>query len=254
MTVDNEREAVDQPRDDLREFFAYRVDPTAQRRNEIVTRHLPLARAIALRFARRGEPLDDLVQVASFGLIKSVERFDPTVGTSFAGFAIPTMVGEIKRHFRDRTWPLHVGRPTKDLLPQLRDATDQLAVQLSRSPSATEVAQLLEVSVDTVLHALEARSAYRTTSLNATADGSDRSTRPDLGSIDPELIAVIDRHTVTGLLERLPDRERRVVELRYFAELSQSEIATQVGISQMHVSRLLRKAIARLERPNNTSK
>ena len=123
------------------------------------------------------DSLDDLVQVASFGLIRAVERYDPEVGTAFAGFAVPTMVGEIKRHFRDRTWTLHVGRPTKDLLPRLRDATDLLTAELGRAPSATELAGALDVSVDAILHAFEARGAYRAGSLSTPADGTDREAR-----------------------------------------------------------------------------
>jgi RNA polymerase sigma-B factor len=233
--------------DELAPFIAYRADPTIARRNDIVARYLDLAESIARRFARRGEPLDDLVQVASFGLIKSVERFDPEVGSSFVAFAIPTMVGEIKRHFRDRTWTMHVSRPTKDLLPRLRDTTEQLTVELGRSPTPSELAVALDVGVDTVLEALEARGAYRAMSLNNPPEYADRAVDVSLATIDQGIGSVVDRLTVERLLERLPPRERRIVELRFFGELTQSEIAAQVGISQMHVSRLLRKALERLD-------
>lgn len=242
------RESRREPDDaDLDAFRAYRRDPTVEARNRLVERHLHLAEAIARRFARRGEPLDDLVQVAYFGLIRSVERFDPEVGTSFAGFAVPTMVGEIKRHFRDRTWTLHVGRPTKDLLPRLREVSDKLTTELGRSPSVQELAGALEVSADAVLNALEARGAYRASSLSAHPDGSDRSAVARLGTVDPGLNAVVDRLAVERLLQTLPERERKVVELRFFGEMTQSEIAARTGISQMHVSRLLRKALAKLD-------
>jgi RNA polymerase sigma-B factor len=234
-------------REDLARFVAYRADPTVEKRNEIVARHLELAESIARRFARRGEPLDDLVQVASFGLIKSVERFDPDVGSSFVAFAIPTMVGEIKRHFRDRTWTIHVSRPTKDLIPRLRDTTEQLTVELGRSPTAIELAHALDVGVDTVLEALEARGAYRAMSLNSPPEYSDRAVDVSLATVDQGLVSVVDRLTVERLLSKLPAREKRIVELRFFGELTQSEIAARVGISQMHVSRLLRKALERLD-------
>ena len=236
-------DASSQTKDDSRAFHTYRDEPTLDRRNEIVARYLALADSVARRFARRGEPLDDLAQVAYFGLIKSVERFDPSVGSSFVSFAIPTMVGEIKRHFRDRTWSLHVGRPTKDLLPRLRDATDKLTSEQGRSPSAAEVAHALGTSVDAVLLALEAQVTYRASSLDALAG---RSVFVGVGALDPELTAVVDRLSVQRLLERLPERERRIVELRYFGEMTQSEIAEQTGISQMHVSRLLRRSLAQL--------
>lgn len=226
-------------------FRDYRRAPTVELRNALVERHLGLAEAIARRFARRGEPLDDLVQVAYFGLIRAVERYDPDVGTAFAGFAVPTMVGEIKRHFRDRTWTLHVGRPTKDLLPRLRDATDLLTAELGRAPSATELAGALDVSVDAILHAFEARGAYRAGSLSAPAD-PDRAPI-SIGAVDPGIDAVVDRLAIERLLHTLPERERHLVELRFFGELTQGEIAARTGISQMHVSRLLRKALARLD-------
>ena len=233
--------------EDLARFRAYRADPTVDKRNDIVARHLELAESIARRFARRGEPLDDLVQVASFGLIKSVERFDPDVGSSFVAFAIPTMVGEVKRHFRDRTWTMHVSRPTKDLIPRLRDTTEHLTVELGRSPTAAELAQALDVGVDTVLEALEARGAYRAMSLNNPPEFADRAVDVSLATIDHGIVSVVDRLTVERLLSKLPARERRIVELRFFGELTQSEIAARVGISQMHVSRLLRKALERLD-------
>lgn len=227
-------------------FRRYRRAPTVELRNTLVEQHLGLAEAIARRFARRGEPLDDLVQVAYFGLIRAVERYDPDVGTAFAGYAVPTMVGEIKRHFRDRTWTLHVGRPTKDLLPRLRDTTDLLTAELGRAPSATELAQALDVSVDSILHALEARGAYRAGSLSSPNDATDRAPI-GIGAVDPGIDAVVDRLAIERLLHTLPERERYLIELRFFGELTQGEIAARTGISQMHVSRLLRKALARLD-------
>lgn len=227
-------------------FRAYRADPTTERRNDLVLAHLPLADAMARRFARRGEPVDDLVQVAYFGLIKAVERFDPDMSNSFAGFAIPTILGEVKRHFRDRTWALHVGRPTKDLLPRMREATEKLTADTGRSPSATELAAELDINVDAVLHALEARDAYRAMTLTTPSDGPGQGAVAHIGDSDPGFGAVIDRLEVEHLLTGLAPRDRRVVEMRFFGELTQNEIAEQIGVSQMHVSRILRKALARL--------
>ncbi len=227
-------------------FVAYRRDRSVELRNEIVTRHLDLARAIAWRFARRGEPLDDLTQVATFGLIKAVERFDPDLGAPFESYAIPTMIGEIKRHFRDRTWAVHVGRPSKDLLPRLRDAQDTLAVELGRSPSASELACVLHVGIDAVLETIEAAAAYRPSSLSELALAADRSAVATLGAEDSGFGDALDRITVERLLSLLPEPDRRVVELRYFDELTQREIATHVGVSQMQISRVLRRALGQL--------
>ncbi len=238
--------AADRTATEIAQFRAYRADPTLERRNAIVTQYLQVAEAIARRFARRGEPLDDLEQVAYFGLIKAVERFDPDHGGAFVGFAVPTMVGEIKRHFRDRTWTVHVSRPTKDLVPRLRDVTERLTSELGRSPTPQELASVLDVGVDTVLEVMEAGGAYRALSIDGGANATDQASIGSLGAADLGFSSVLDRVTIERLLTKLPERERRIVELRFFGELTQSEIAARAGLSQMHVSRLLRKALARL--------
>ncbi len=245
MTTD--KSATEKAAREIARFRAYREEPTTERRNDIVTEYLQLAEAIARRFARRGEPLDDLEQVAYFGLIKAVERFDPEHGGAFVGFAVPTMVGEIKRHFRDRTWTVHVSRPTKDLVPRLRDVTERLTAELGRSPTPHELASVLDVGVDTVLEVMEAGGAYRALSIDGGANATDQASIGSLGAPESGYSSILDRVTIERLLTRLPERERRIVELRFFGELTQSEIAERTGLSQMHVSRLLRKALARLE-------
>ncbi|MPY92387.1 MAG: SigB/SigF/SigG family RNA polymerase sigma factor [Acidimicrobiia bacterium] len=229
-------------------FRAYRKTGDIALRNELVEAHTPLAASVAKRFARRGEPLDDLIQVANFGLVKAVERFDPEHGASFVSFAVPTMLGEIKRHFRDRTWSAKVPRSAKELLLRLSAATEELTSDLQRSPTVSEVAERLGVTEDNVLEAMEARSVYRPASLSSLP--SDRGGPPrgetQLGVTDRGLGGVEDRLTVTRLLETLPERERRIVELRFYEDLTQSEIAAIIGISQMHVSRLLRQALGQL--------
>jgi RNA polymerase sigma-B factor len=230
--------------EEAKRFRAYRDSGDREQRNEIVASYVGLATSVARRFAGRGEPLDDLVQVANFGLVKAVERFDPDRGTSFASFAVPTMLGEIKRHFRDHTWSARVPRSAKDLLPRVSSAIESLSAELHRSPNPEEVAERIGSSVEAVIEALDARSMYRPASLSALAP--ERNEHPGLAAADRGLGAVDDELTVRSLLEMLPERERRIVELRYFQDMTQSEIASIVGLSQMHVSRLLRQALASL--------
>jgi RNA polymerase sigma-B factor len=236
------------PEELAKKFRAFRESGDLELRNELVTAHGALAGSVARRFARRGEPLDDLTQVASFALLKAVERFDPDRGVSFTSFAIPTMLGEIKRHFRDRTWSAKVPRSAKERLTRLRVATDALTTDLQRSPTVSELAERLDLSIDEVIEALEARSAYRPTpfATDSDPDSGEPAAAAPPGTIDPGMNAVEDRMTVDRLLATLPERERRIIELRFYGELTQTEIANEVGVSQMHVSRLLRKALAEL--------
>jgi RNA polymerase sigma-B factor len=217
-------------------------------RTELVTAHAALAHSVARRFARRGEPLDDLFQVASFALMKAVERFDPDRGVNFTSFAVPTMLGEIKRHFRDRTWSAKVPRSAKERLTRLRMATDALTSELQRSPTVSELAERLDLTVDEVIEALEARAAYRPApfATESDPDGGEPAAAAPPGALDSGLAAVEDRMTVARLLATLPERERRIVELRFYGGKTQTEIAEEVGVSQMHVSRLLRKALQEL--------
>jgi RNA polymerase sigma-B factor len=228
--------------DDLAPFRAYRADPTSDGRNELISDHLGLARSLARRFMGRGEPLDDLEQVAFEGLVKAVERFDPDRGSSFAAFAVPTIVGEIKRHFRDHTWAAKVPRAAKELSTRITATTEALSKQLHRAPTVSELSEALGVGEDVVIEALDARAAYRPASLSTPVDRDEGRTLGDSLPANERGFGRVDaRLTVEGLLATLPDRERRILELRYFDELSQDQIAARVGISQMHVSRLLRR-------------
>jgi RNA polymerase sigma-B factor len=227
----------------LERFEEFRRTNDRRLRNDLVTTHLSLAEACARRFANRGEPLDDLEQVAMVGLVKAVERFDPRQGVPFAGFAVPTITGELRRHFRDATWALKVPRGAKDLHVKIPNAVERMSAALGRPPTPTEIAAELGVPLDHVLDALDAGAAYRTASTDTTegaaAAGHATARRsPELGGLGPE-----DRVLLTELLESLPERERTILWLRFFEDLSQSEIAERVGMSQVHVSRLLRRSL-----------
>ena len=229
-----------------RMFRAHRATGDVELRNALATRHLSLASAVARRFANRGEPIDDLVQVANFGLVKAVERYDVDRGVPFASFAIPTMIGELKRHFRDRTWSTKVPRSAKDLMSRLSSATEELTTQLQRTPTVPELAEHLAVDVDALLEAIDARAGYRATSLSSAGQRGESDLEMQVGEVDVQMVGVENSMTVRHLISTLPERERRIVELRFYEELTQSEIAEIVGISQMHVSRLLRHALDRL--------
>ena len=230
-------------------FEAYEATRARDLRNQIVEHFGTLSATVARRFAGRGEPLEDLVQVAHFALVKAVERYEPGRGVPFVGFAVPAMLGEIKRHFRDRTWSGRVPRSAKEMLAQVNVAIDTLSSSLERSPDLTEIAAHLGVSVDAVIEALDARSLYRPSSLSTLATARDE--HPGLATADVGLHRVDNELTVRHLLDQLPERERRIVELRYFEDQTQSEIAARFGVSQMHVSRLLRTAIAMMAEAAN---
>lgn len=216
-------------------------------RDELVTMHLPLVRSLARRYRDRGEPFDDLVQVGTVGLLKAVDRFDITRNVEFSTFATPTILGEIKRHFRDRTWAMRVPRRLQEMQAQITSRTDELTRSLNRSPTVRELAESLGTTQEEVLEAMEARHAYATSSLDApTGDGATTSVADSIGAEDPALEAVEYRETLRPLLEALPERERRIILLRFFHNKSQSQIAEELGISQMHVSRLLARTLAQL--------
>lgn len=229
-------------------FGAYRRSGDRRVRDELVEEHAPLARFLAGRFANRGEPRDDLVQVALVGLFKAVERFDPDRGLQFSTFATPTILGELKRHFRDRGWAVRVPRRVQELHLQLGRIVSVLGQEKGRSPTPGEVAERAGVSEESVLEAMEAGSLYRLVSLDGsvTPDDEGGELASCLGEDDPEFERIEHRSEITELLNVLPDRERRIVELRFFESMTQSEIAEHVGVSQMHVSRLLTRSLERL--------
>jgi RNA polymerase sigma-B factor len=230
----------------LEAFREYRRTGDQRLRNELVELHLDLARREAMRFAGRGEPVDDLLQVARLGMLKAVERYDPSIGVPFSAYARPTIAGELRRHFRDTTWSVHVPRGLKDLHSGLGRTTAALAASLGRQPTATELANELGASVDEVLEALELRSAYRPTSINAPIDADGSTTDPVAADESDGIDPAIDSMLVRELLGHLDGRQRMIVYLRFFGQLSQSEIAQRVGISQVHVSRLLRSSMTTL--------
>jgi len=236
-------------RESLRETFAeYARTGDVVLRDQLISAHMGLAAYLARRFANRGQPLDDLTQVAALGLVKAVDRFDPGLGIEFSTYATTTIVGELKRHLRDKGWAVRAPRRMQELYLNLSQVVDSLGQELGRSPTIAELASELQVSEEDVLEALEAGQAYRFASLDAPkADAEGVEALGDrLGDEDPELARAEGRATLDPLLARLPHRQRQVVQLRFFDGLTQSEIARRLGISQMQVSRLLTRSVAQL--------
>jgi RNA polymerase sigma-B factor len=223
-------------------------DERLQIRSELVELHLPLVEYLARRFRNRGEWLDDLTQVATIGLIKSIDRFDLDRGVEFSTYATPTIVGEIKRHFRDKGWAVRVPRRLQELKLALAKAISELAQNLGRAPTVAELAEHLQMSEEDVLEGLESANAYSTVSLDAPDSGDEDApaVAESLGMVDDALEGVEYRESLKPLLEQLPPREKRILLLRFFGNMTQSQIATELGISQMHVSRLLARTLAQL--------
>ena len=217
-------------------------------RGELVELHLPLVEYLARRFRNRGEWLDDLTQVATIGLIKSIDRFDLSRGVEFSTYATPTIVGEIKRHFRDKGWAVRVPRRLQELKLALTKAISDLAQRLGRAPTVAELAAHLQMSEEEVLEGLESANAYSTVSLDAPDSGDEDApaVAESLGMLDDALEGVEYRESLKPLLERLPPREKKILMLRFFGNMTQSQIATELGISQMHVSRLLARTLTQL--------
>ena len=230
---------------ELREKFEAYAAGRRELRDELIEAHLWLADRLARHFANRGEPLDDLYQVSSLALIKAVDRFDPERGVEFTSYATTTIIGELKRHFRDRGWSVRAPRRIQELYLHLGQAISDLSQSLGRSPTIQELAQVTSASEEDVLEALEAGQAYRATSLDAPSDDDD-TLGSHLGGEDSEFANSERRLLLEPYLARLPARERLILKLRFEDDLTQSEIAQQLGIRQMHVSRLLSKCLARL--------
>ena len=228
-------------------FERWRRDRDLVARDELIARFLPLARKLARRYVQSSEPYDDLVQVASLGLVKAVERFDPDRGFAFTSFAVPTIVGELKRYFRDTGWAIHVDRGAQERARRINEARQAISARTGRPPRVDELAQYLELSEEEVLDGLQVAEAYGTVSLDAPVAGEDEATRLDaIGDEDQRLGLVDDQTTIFAAAKHLPEREREILYLRFGEDLTQSEIAERVGVSQMQVSRLLRRSLQRL--------
>jgi RNA polymerase sigma-B factor len=246
--------AVESPSDrraeDQRLLCRYHVDGDLDAREQLVLRFLPLARQLAARYRYAGEPQDDLVQVACMGLLKAVDRYDVERGSGFTKYAVPTMLGELKRHFRDKGWSVHVPRATQELSLKVGEALGSLSGKLGRSPTPRDVAAALAVPVEDVLEAMEAATAYEATSLDAprpnAGDDDDWTYGDSIASEEAGYELVEMGETLRPTLDALPERERMILRLRFEEDLTQAEIAERVGVSQMHVSRLLRRSLDRL--------
>ncbi|HSC04113.1 MAG TPA: SigB/SigF/SigG family RNA polymerase sigma factor [Solirubrobacteraceae bacterium] len=228
-------------------FERWRRDRDREARDELIARFLPLARKLARRYVQSSEPYDDLVQVASLGLVKAVERFDPDRGFAFTSFAVPTIVGELKRYFRDTGWAIHVDRGAQERARKINEARQAISARTGRPPRVDELAQYLELSEEEVLDGLQVAEAYGTVSLDAPVAGEEDASRLDgIGDEDVRLGLVDDQTTIFAAAKHLPQREREILYLRFGEDLTQSEIAERVGVSQMQVSRLLRRSLHRL--------
>jgi RNA polymerase sigma-B factor len=217
-------------------------------RDQLIELHMPLGKFLARRFANRGQPIDDLEQVAMIGLIKAVDRFDVARGYEFSTFASPTIVGEVKRYFRDKGWAVRVPRRLQELKLALSKATGELSHSLGRAPTVAELAAHLDVTEEVVLESLESAQAYATLSLDTPDESDDDASDPSrfAAMVDAGFESVEQREALRPLLKKLPARERRILLLRFFGEMKQSQIADEIGISQMHVSRLLARTLVTL--------
>ena len=241
---------VDRARDDRVLLLRWQRERDEAARDELIRRLLPLARRMARRYRRADDPLDDLVQVAVLGLVKAIDRFDPERETAFSSYAVPTMLGELKRHFRDHGWALHVPRGMQERVMAVDGCVRELARRQGRSPSAGEVGRALDMSEEEVLEAMEAASAYEAISLESHRYGGDSDEGATyaerVGEEDGRYELVEYEASLAPVLRALPDRDRRVLHLRFVEDLTQAEIAERIGVSQMHVSRIIRRSLERL--------
>jgi RNA polymerase sigma-B factor len=234
--------------DDAELLRRYHEQGDVAARQELIERHVGFVRRLAQRYARRGEQLDDLTQVGCVGLIKAIDRYDGGFGASLTTYAAPNVLGEIKRHFRDRGWSMRVPREVQELNVRLTRVVDELTTKLGRSPSVDELAAATETSPEQVIEALESSAAYSAMSLSEGPSPDDEGGGPmdTLGEDDQAFEQSEQRLTLATGIQRLPARERAILHLRFFEGLTQSEIAERVGISQMHVSRLIRNSLDRI--------
>ncbi len=244
--------AEERRREDERLLLRYHLEGDLRARDELVVRFIPLARQLASRYRHAGESPEDLVQVACLGLLKAVDRFEPERGHVFTKYAVPTMLGELKRHFRDKGWSVHVPRATQELALKVSEALGVLPARLGRSPTPRDVARELGVPVEDVLEAMEAATAYEASSLDAPRPGSDQEeggwSYGDSVSVEEHGYELVEiGEALRGTIDALPERERTILRLRFEEDLTQAEIAERIGVSQMHVSRLLRRSLDRLE-------
>jgi RNA polymerase sigma-B factor len=238
------------------QLFARHVEGDRAAREALVRRFMPLARSLARRYDRSSEPFEDLLQVASLGLLKALDRFDPTLGHPFASFAVPTILGEMRRHFRDAGWSVHVPRGSQERALKVRDAQERLANARGRAATVNELAEYLELSTEEIIDALQAIQAYESLSLDAPRPGAtDEATSygDTMGEEDGRYELVELDATVTAVLGHIPQREREILSMRFVEDLTQTEIAERVGISQMQVSRLLRRSLDQLRALTATS-
>lgn len=240
---------------DEQQLFARHQQGDMLAREELVKRFMPLARSLARRYDRSSEPFEDLLQVASLGLLKALDRFDPSLGHPFASFAVPTILGEMRRHFRDAGWSVHVPRGSQERALKVRDAQERLANHRGRAPTVSELAEYLELDQEEIIDALQAIQAYESLSLDAPRPGAtDEATSygDAMGEEDERYELVELDATVSAVLGRIPQRERQILRMRFVDDLTQTEIAARVGISQMQVSRLLRRSLDQLRALTDT--
>lgn len=238
-------------KDRTRELFRqYKEEGSAEARDQLIMSHLNLVRFLASKFKNRGESLEDLVQVGTIGLIKAIDRFDPERGLEFTTYATPTVMGEIKRHFRDKGWSVRVPRRLQELSAKVNQATDELTNSLQRSPSVEEVAEYVGASVDEVLEAMESSSAYSSVPLEGGSSSEDEESTSVIDHYvteDADLAASDDRIVLEEAIQDFSPREREVIHMRFVEGLTQVEIAERLGVSQVQVSRLLRRTLRRIQ-------
>lgn len=242
--------AASATQEDARELFLlWQRNRDARAREALVRRFMPLARSLARRYGRSSEPFEDLLQVASLGLLKALDRYDTERGHSFASFAVPTILGEMRRYFRDSGWAVHVPRGSQERALKVRDAQERLANEHGRAPTVNQLAEYLEFDTEDVIDALQALQSYETLSLDAPKPGTDGdlvSYGDAMGAEDERFELVELDATLTAVLKHIPPRERLILQMRFVEDLTQTEIAERIGISQMQVSRLLRRSLEQL--------